>query len=219
MKPRLLDLFCGAGGCAVGYARAGFEVVGVDVEPQPNYPFEFVQYDALDYLDQNGEWVALGFSAVHASPPCQRWTSRSNGDHPDLIGAVRDRLRAIGPPFVIENVPAAPLRSPVVLCGSSFGLRVRRHRAFEASFGIMAPPCSHATQPEIVTVTGGGPSPASFHRPAGGGPDRKPKNVADAADAMGIDWPMTRAELNEAIPPAYTEHIGAYLLRALRVPA
>jgi DNA (cytosine-5)-methyltransferase 1 len=114
-------------------------------------------------------------------------------------------------------VPRAPLRAPVRLCGSSFGLRVRRHRCFETNFAVMGVPCSHEGH-EFVTVAGGGPNPASFRRGPGatGGPDRKPRNVADALDAMGVDWSMTRHEVNEAIPPAYTEHVGRYALAAVR---
>ena len=210
MRPRLLDLFCGAGGAAMGYHRAGFDVVGVDNRPQPNYPFRFVQLDALDFpLD--------GFDAVHASPPCQHWTRSANAhEWPDLITPLRPLLERAELPYVIENVPRAPLVAPFVLCGSAFGLRVRRHRAFETNFGVMVPPCAHDGH-DFVTVAGGGPNPASFHRGLGatGGPDRKPRNVADALDALGVDWKMTRAEANEAIPPAYTEHIGGYLLAQL----
>lgn len=220
-KPRLLDLFCGAGGAAQGYANAGFEVVGVDLKPQPNYPFKFHEADALDVMESirdGGYWLyEIGEpDAVHASPPCQRWTrSRVSTDWPDYIEPLRPLLLY---PYVIENVPSAPLVHPVVLCGSSFGLRVRRHRAFELSFAdVMAMPCSCGWNDDFVTVAGGGPNPASFRRGpnATGGPDRKPQNIADALDAMGIDWKMTRSEVNEAIPPAYTEHIGQYLMRHL----
>ena len=212
-KPRLLDLFCGAGGAAMGYHRAGFEVVGVDIEPQPNNPHTFIQADAIEYLAAHGH----EYDAIHASPPCQHYSSTRNlhnVEYPDLIDKLREVLEFMGVFYVIENVPGAPLIAPHQLCGSMFGLRVRRHRLFEVVFpaDFMWPQCNHAEQGPIVTVAGGGPNPASFNRPSGGGPHRKPKDIADAKDAMGIDWPMTRAEINEAIPPAYTQWIGERML-------
>src|SRR5262245_32328515 len=145
MRPRLLDLFCGAGGAAVGYDRAGFQVVGVDIAPQPNYPFTFGEADALEYL----KWIVLPslgarkFAAIHASPPCQRWSTKTRNPerHPDLIEPVRVLLESTGLPYVIENVPDAPLRDPVQLCGSSFGLGVQRHRSFETNFPLLVPDC------------------------------------------------------------------------------
>ena len=139
--PRLLDLFCGAGGAAMGYHRAGFTVVGVDINPQRHYPFEFHQADAL-------EFDVSGFDAIHASPPCQAFTAykrRPNhvGDYPDLIWPTRQKLIASGVPYVIENIPKAPLLNPITLCGSSFGLDVRRHRLFESNVPLLAPPCDH----------------------------------------------------------------------------
>lgn len=222
-EPRLLDLFGGAGGAGSGYHRAGFEVVGVDIEPQPHYPFECIQADVLELLETAEWWEP--FAAVHASPPCQRWAARSaeaRAKHPDLITPLRPMLVASGLPYVIENVVRAPLREPVRLCGSSFGLRVRRHRAFESNVLIGGVACDHASQGDnFVTVAGGGPNPASFRRGpnATGGPDRKPRNLADALDAMGIDWHMSRAEVNEAIPPAFTEHVGGYLMAAVQAKA
>src|SRR5574337_20985 len=128
MKPRLLDLFCCAGGCAMGYHRAGFDVVGVDINPQQRYPFEFHQADAMTF-------DLSGFDAIHASPPCQAYTvlgGREDLSHyPDLVDAVRERLQASGKPWIIENVPGAPLRDPITLCGAMFGLRRYRHRLFE----------------------------------------------------------------------------------------
>jgi DNA (cytosine-5)-methyltransferase 1 len=215
-RPRLLDLFCGAGGAAMGYHRAGFDVVGVDIVPQPRYPFEFVQADALGY-------PLHGFDYVHASPPCQRWAAptRDREAWPDLIGPLRERLRSFGIPYVMENVPRAPLRFPITLCGTMFeGLRVIRHRAFESSALLLLPqPCGphpHVYQPDkrrphlaaldpwtdFVYVTGGGNCSRD-----------------QAADAMGIDWPMTKHELNEAIPPAFSELIGTQLLMTVAYPA
>jgi DNA (cytosine-5)-methyltransferase 1 len=141
IKPRLLDLFCGAGGVAVGYSRAGFEVIGVDLRPQPNFPFQFIQADALS---MNAEFLA-SFDAIHASPPCQAYSDLAkrnrNGDKwPKLIEPVRGMLSETGLPYVIENVEGAPLRNPTVLCGTMFkGLRVIRHRLFESNFFIMSP--------------------------------------------------------------------------------
>jgi DNA (cytosine-5)-methyltransferase 1 len=205
MKPRLLDLFSGAGGAAVGYHRAGFEVVGVDINPQPNYPYEFHQADALTYpLD--------GFDAIHASPPCQAFTAyrrRGDGvgdDYPDLIDPVRQRLQATGLPYVIENVAGAPLHNPARLCGSSFGLDVQRHRYFESNVTLLAPPCDHGWQtPRFPCAT----NRTNLRRTVEVGVWRIP--LAVQQQAMGIDW-MTLRELSEAIPPAYTECLGAQLL-------
>jgi len=207
MTPRLLDLFCGAGGCSVGYRRAGFDVVGVDNRPQPNYPFEFHQADALTFpLD--------GFDAIHASPPCPAYSlvsgfQRVAASHPDLIDPVRAQLAAWGGPSVIENVPGAPLRRDVVLCGEMFGLRVHRHRVFETRwFFVMQPPHSRHTLRGGLTNCETGPGIARWI--TGNYADHE-----DASAAMGIDW-MTRRELTQAIPPAYTEHIGHYLMAALQ---
>lgn len=221
-RPRLLDLFCGAGGAAVGYHRAGFDVVGVDLKPQPDYPFEFHQGDALDALDDllwRAAWDE--YAVVHASPPCQGYSvtaSLHDAEYPRLIVPVRTRLWALGIPYVIENVVGAPLRNHVRLCGSSFGLGVRRHRLFEVDpMPLGVPMCAHHLQPEPIDVTGTG-GPAA--RPPGqrGGIHRKPRNLAHAREAMGIDW-MTRPELAEAIPPAYTEWVGARLLEQIGVAA
>lgn len=193
----LIDLFCKAGGCGVGYARAGWDVIGVDIEPQPNYPFRF----------------ELGSSivAVHASPPCQAYTTggrvRERESRPRLIEPVRDafaQLRAAGIHTVIENVAEAPLVDPIQLCGSMFGLQVRRHRLFEVSFPCERPTCTaamHRAQGPIVGVYG------RPHGRAGAWPGMLPGTPESWSRAMGIDW-MTPAELSQAIPPAYTEWIG-----------
>ena len=206
---RLLDLFCGAGGASMGYHRAGFEVVGVDIRPQRNYPFTFVQADALEFpLD--------GFDAIHASPPCQRFSdlAKRNGngaDWPDYIAPIRGRLIEWGGPWVIENVEGAPLINPIVLCGTMFpGLRVIRHRLFESNMEITVPP--HPRHPLVFTHDkrkahyGRLDQNTSFVQVTGGGNC----TVANARAAMGIPW-MTKDEINEAIPPAYTEFIGAQL--------
>lgn len=198
-RPRLLDLFCGGGGCAMGYHRAGFDVVGVDHRPQPNYPFPFVRADAL-----RPPFDLRDFAAVHASPPCQAYSRATawrgdRGAHPDLIGAVREMLRASGRPYVIESVEdAGPrLHFPVLLCGSLFGLRVRRHRYFECPSLPLAllPDCRHRA--DDYSFDHGGKQPESVYR-----------------DAMGCHW-MTVAESRQAIPPAFTEFIGEQLLRTL----
>jgi len=201
-KYRLLDLFCGAGGAAMGYHRAGFEVVGVDINPQPHYPFEFHQADAMTYpLD--------GFDAIHASPPCQRYSSmtRIAETHPNLYGATRDRFLSSGMPWVIENVIGAPYHYGLVLCGSMFGLPVRRHRNFETSWLFLGGlQCDHEGQGRPITVTGyggGRPRPHSW------------KGVkAEWPEYMGMPW-ASPEECTQAIPPAYTEYIGKQLLAVL----
>ncbi len=213
MRPRLLDLFCGAGGAAMGYHRAGFEVVGVDIKPQPNYPFEFFQADAIEYLD----WLdGGGFDAIHASPPCQAYTSLrslSTINHVELIPDTRAGLERTGLPWVIENVPGAPLIEPVQLCGSAFNLGVRRHRLFEANFPLMGAPCAHGYQDGKFDVYEHGKWRVAAAAPVFGTGGGKAKERW--GEAMGIDW-MTHTELGQAIPPAYTEHIGHFLLRAVR---
>lgn len=211
--PRLLDLFCGAGGAGTGYHRAGFEVVGVDINPQPNYPFEFHQLDALSVLE---EWTnPSDYAAIHASPPCQDYSKAMRhlaNPKPRLLDPVRKHLTAIGLPYVIENVVGAPLptsatldgRFGVELCGTMFGLRVYRHRLFETTFPISAPTgCSHdrpAMNPhnqagrDLIT--------AEF----GSGDQERPWR-----EEMGVSW-MNRQEARESIPPAYTEYVGRLLL-------
>ena len=214
MKPRLLDLGCGAGGTSVGFYRVGFDVVGVDIEPQPNYPFEFHQADFLTYpLD--------GFDAIVAGPVCKGYTFLNSlhrdRDYPKLIGAVRERLIAADVPYVIENVVGArkALRAPIQLCGSAFGLGVWRHRLFEVSFPIEIPPvCQHQLVPEPVDVTGTGARRRASRTDGKGGNSRKPYNLAHAREVMGIDW-MSRVEISQAIPPAYGEWIGQQLVRHL----
>lgn len=216
MRPKLLDLFCGAGGAGMGYHRAGFEVVGVDLNPMPNYPFEFHQGDALEFLAEHGH----EFDAIHASPPCQGYlnlgaVNRALGrayEYPDMIAATRELLIASGRPYVIENVADAGkhLISPVRICGTGLHMPLRRHRMFESNMPLEGIACSHNryTVPRYWT----GWRPNGEHRLStvvqvygnGGGRDEWPS-------AMGIDW-MTPREMCEAIPPAYTEWLGAQLL-------
>ena len=150
MKPCILDLFCGAGGAAMGYHNAGFDLVGVDIEPQPNYPFTFIEYDAIAFLEEFGSLLHRRWDAIHASPPCQAYSvaTKWRGDpssHPDLLEPTRDLLEEIGLPWVIENVPGAPMTPDVVLCGSMFDLQVRRHRLFLSNVPIfdLMPSCRH----------------------------------------------------------------------------
>ena len=202
---RLLDLFCCAGGAGMGYHLAGFDVVGVDIDPQPRYPFEFHQGDALKYLLEHHH----EFDAIHASPPCQAHTNcqkLQGNTHPDYIRATRSALRLIGKPYVIENVPGAPLESPVEICGCNFpDLRTYRPRLFESNVEIPARECRpHAAR---TTKMGRPPRPGEYMHVVGNF-----SGVALGREAMGIAW-MNRDELREAIPPAYTEFIGRELMR------
>jgi DNA (cytosine-5)-methyltransferase 1 len=212
-RPRVLDACSGAGGAGMGYHRAGFDVTGVDIAPQPNYPFTFVQADAVAFIRDHG----AEFDFIHASWPCQHHTTLTKGtnrgrEYPDLIPAGRAAMLATGRPFVIENVPGSTVRRDLTLCGEMFGLTVIRHRYFEiAGFDIAQP----AHVPHRGRVRGwrhgvfyDGPYVAAYGK--GGG-------KADASEmqtAMGIDWTDVHTELTEAIPPAYTHHIAQQFLTA-----
>jgi DNA (cytosine-5)-methyltransferase 1 len=195
---RVLDLFCGAGGAGMGlhYAWPDAEIVGVDISPQPRYPFTFIQADAMTYpLD--------GFDFIWASPPCQAFTVAQrirDNSHPDLIAPTRERLKAAGIPYAIENVIGAPLLSPVMLCGASFDLKVYRHRIFETSFTVLEP--SHAEHTAPLRKMGRPVLDGEFMHVVGNfsGANR-------AREAMGICW-MTRDEIRESIPPAFSEYIA-----------
>jgi DNA (cytosine-5)-methyltransferase 1 len=244
-RPRLLDLFCGAGGAAVGYHRAGFDVVGVDIEPQPHYPFEFFQVDALEVL----RWWHLrryealmdhGFAAIHASPPCQAFTQmsakhRGKGgladQRVDLLTPTLEFLRPMDIPWVVENVQGSvpPLRPILKLHGGMFGLGVHRPRLFESNVMLLAPRMPECKEP--VGVYGNAPDSRALwvrknprYRNNGNwrtaaNPKksvlRAPSNLAHAQEAMGMDWADWHGT-KEAIPPAYTEFIGTQLLAALR---
>jgi DNA (cytosine-5)-methyltransferase 1 len=208
VKPLLVDLYCGAGGAAKGYHDAGFDVIGVDIVDQPNYPYEFVQMDALAFMSR--PISTRQFAAVHASPPCQRHSKMSccrpglAGTYPDMISDTRTLLELTGLPYVIENVPGAPLKDPVMLCGHMFGRDLYRHRLFETNWPLLVPEhpkhvkkagkAGHWKPGEVISITG---------------------HVAPmklAREVMEIGW-STRAELVEAIPPYYTAHIGEQLMR------
>lgn len=224
MSPlKLLDLFCGAGGAGMGYHQAGFEVTGVDIVAQPRYPFRFIQADALEYLALHGS----EFDAIHASPPCQVYSALAHlarKTHKGLIPEARELLIKSEKPFVIENVPGAPLRNPTILCGTMFGLstsdgaQLRRHRLFETSFAVLlTPPCRHAGRTIGIFGSKGrdtGEEKRHYSKPKedrGAPPDSILFPLEEAQLAMGIDW-MNYKELSQAIPPAYTKFIGGLLL-------
>lgn len=220
-KPRLLDLFCGAGGAGMGYYQAGFEVTGVDIHPQKRYPFRFVQGDAIEYLYKHGH----EYDVIHASPPCQTHTKLNNikkiqasteQRYLDLVPQTRELLQMIAKPYVIENVVGAPLLNPTLLCGSMFGLKVYRHRLFETSWYCFAPP--HYPHKDKTPPSGRGVSPKGFISINSGGARNIPEGYTAAgykSMAMGIDW-MTQKELTEAIPPAFTRWIGEQLLTVIQ---
>lgn len=221
-RPRLLDLFCGAGGAGMGYHRAGFDVVGVDIKPQPRYPFTFHQGDALAFCREHGH----EFDAIHASPPCQAFSTlrvmHNAREHDDLLTPTRTLLESIGRPYVIENVVGAPILHGITLCGTMFGLGVevydgwrelRRHRWFETSFAMLAPSCRH--QGATIGIYG---DHARDRRRKPGVRERgidfpDSDKLRLAQEAMGIDW-MIWKEISQAIPPAYTEFIGRQLIAA-----
>jgi DNA (cytosine-5)-methyltransferase 1 len=205
---RLLDLYCGAGGAAMGYHRAGFSVVGVDHVEQPRYPFKFHCADALEFCRKHGR----EYDVIHASPPCQGY-SRTRAiwkrEHKLLVAPTRALMIGIGKPYIIEMVTASPLEGNViVLCGEMFGLKVFRHRWFETSVFLLGPP--HPKHNGKAVKVGRRPSAGDYMTVAGHFSD-----VSYARQCMGIDW-MTREELSQAIPPAYTEFIGRQLVEILR---
>jgi DNA (cytosine-5)-methyltransferase 1 len=199
-KPKVLDLFCGAGGCGAGYHRAGFYVFGIDIADQPKYPYDFARADWKDALDAIGHL----FDFVHASPPCQNYSLTSvlhDNDYPELVDDVRTALVKLGKPYVIENVRGAPLKEPLLLNGSVFGLFVHKPRLFECSFDV--------PQPRIPPT----PAPVKMGRKVRKGQYIQPignfSGAQYAREQMEIDW-MTRDELAQAVPPAYTKYIGKH---------
>ena len=213
MVKKLLDLFCGAGGAGEGYRLAGFDVTGVDINPQPNNPHRFVQADAIEYLLTHGG----KYDVIHASPPCQRWSiaTRTGGDpalHPDLITPIRDILQSLNKPYVIENVKGAPLQNPLMLNHMMFGLLASRERYFETHPLIYFTPIPVRRRVNVKM---------------GRKPDRKKhyivpvgnfSDVEFAHEAMGITWKMTTKEIAQAIPPAFTKYIGDQILKLSRLP-
>lgn len=202
-KPRLLDLFCGAGGASKGYHDAGFEVMGLDNQKQPYYPTMSMGYIRADFREFTPEWIRTWFDAVHASPPCQAHSSvtRNKKIYPDLIPATRELLVATGLPYVIENVQGAPLKDPILLCGDMFGLKVARHRLFESNVYMTPPPCTHYYRdPTFLTHVPGDHSRGDYR------------------DAMGVNWMSVEAS-RQAIPPVFTKWIGEQLLRVVRAPS
>lgn len=222
---KLLDLFCKAGGAAEGYHRAGFDITGVDIEPQPNYPFEFVQMDAIEFLRIHD---LSEFDAIHASPPCQAHTrarllskARNGGkypDHPDFIPQTREILRKIGKPYIIENVAGAPLENPISLSGSQFkNLYTQRKRLFESNIELKEPEQRPVQKRTPTAGNGFGEDGFISICGSGGvhGMNQKQIVLYWGFALGGIDW-MTRAELAEAIPPAYTEFIGKQIIEYLK---
>ena len=219
MRPLILDAFCGVGGAARGYLLAGFDVVGVDIEPQPDYcGDDFHHADALDFIAEH--WRM--FDAIHASPPCQASTALTKGTNKgrtyvQLIPETRRLLRATGLPTVMENVQGSDLRRDLTLCGEQFGLGVIRHRYFEVDgFTAVAP--TH--RPHRGRVRGwrhgvyhDGPYVAVYGDGGGKG------TTAEWQDAMGMHWTEDRQAIAEAIPPAYAEHIGLQLMAAIEEAA
>ncbi len=218
-RPILLDLFCGAGGAGMGYHQAGFRVIGVDCEPMPNYPFEFYRGDALfvaSFVASRGRLPeSMGghvIEAVHASPPCQRYSAMSKcrpeiaEKYPDLVPGTRRHLTRGGLPWVIENVPGAPLRNDLELCGTQFGLELYRHRIFEMNFPVS--PLAHRPH-QVPASKAGHWTPGTIMSVSG-----HIAPIAHARKIMGINW-TNRDELAESIPPAYTKYIGAQLMKRL----
>lgn len=216
MKHRILDLFCCQGGAAAGYAAAGFDVVGVDLDDQPRYPYEFYRADALAFLADNRDWIRRTFAAVHASPPCQGYsnTQRIQGNaHPDLVDRVRELLDWVGLPWVIENVEGAPLRDPITLCGARFGLRTYRHRLFETGGELTLTAPAHPEHTAPLRKMGRPPRDGDMIHAVGNF-----SGVSLVRDDWCVPW-MNRDGIREAIPPAYTEWVGARLLAHLSASA
>jgi DNA (cytosine-5)-methyltransferase 1 len=218
MKPRLLDLFACQGGASAGYAAAGFLPHGVDIDPQPRYPYDFTQADALQFIAERHSWIRHNFEAVHASPPCQLYSNaqRIQGrEHPDLVGPIRDALNSLGLPWVIENVEGAPLRDPVTLCGSMFGLRTYRHRLFETGGGFALAQPDHPEHTAPLRKMGRRPQPGDMIHAVGNF-----SGVETVRADWGVGW-MNRDGIREAIPPAYSLAVGRELMAHLgaAVPA
>lgn len=229
MRPRLLDLYCGPGLAARGYHAAGWKVTGVDIEPQPHFPYTFVWEGALGYLERLLYGLSKGtpipFEGIHASPPCFKFSSiTAVSGQPeselDLIASTRELLRQTGLPWVIENVPRSPLIQPYVVCGSAMACRtiddryrLKRHRHFETSFPLLVPPCTCAgDHREVLGVYGGGTSQATRVRANLNGGNTNKANTRQARELFGLQEPLPRTALNLGFPPVYTELVGAQML-------
>jgi DNA (cytosine-5)-methyltransferase 1 len=223
-RPRLLDLFCGAGGASMGYHRAGFDVTGVDLHPQRHYPFAFIRADALAYLAAHGH----EYDAIAASPPCQKFSTlramANAGTHPDMVGPVRELLLATNKPYVIENVPGAPLLSPVMLCGTMFGLgstvgleyrQLRRHRLFESNRPLQGGRCRHHGKTIGFFGDHARLARRQFGKDGERGDISDSRKVTLGREVMEVPW-MDWSGITQAIPPAYTECIGRQLIERLQ---
>lgn len=242
-RPRLLDLFCCAGGAAMGYHRAGFDVYGVDINPQPNYPFAFHQGDVLEVMrelkaggavafthpDGRVEWCTLiEFLMAHGSPPCQafsRTKTLHSNTHPELVEPTREALRETGLPYIIENVVGAPLEGPLMLCGTEFGLQARdvdglplkliRHRLFESNIPLTrAGACNHDPKVLTASVYGAGGGWTPTHRDSATRRGGYVPHTDVCRELLGVDW-TTKHELSQVVPPAFTEHLGRQALQHL----
>lgn len=211
IRPKLLDLYCKAGGASMGYYRAGFDVTGIDIVNQRKYPFKFIQADVKDILKDHK--FLKSFDAIAASPPCQlfsqtkhlrdaqsRQTKKIN-----MIPETIEGLMMSGKPWIVENVEGAPFNKPVQVCGSAFGMKIRRHRLFESNIHLVGTSCYHKEQDKVVGIYG----QLRDQIPGGG---RTANSLEEAREVMGIDW-MPWTSLVEAIPPNYTEFLGKQLIR------
>lgn len=207
-QPTLLDLCCCQGGASAGYVAAGFNVTGVDIDPQPRYPYRFVQADALAYLEEFGG----GYDVIAGSPPCQlhskAWRIQAR-EHPDLIAPMRALMKASGKPYIIENVPGAPLHQPIELCGTMFGLRTYRHRLFESNLSLTPP--IHPAHTAPTRKMGRALRPGDYYHAVGNF-----SGVGLIRADMGSHW-MNRDGLRESIPPAYSQYIGAQVRQLVGV--
>lgn len=214
---KLLDLCCGIGGASVGYNRAGFEIVGVDIKPQPDYPFELVVDNILnltpEYLQE--------FDVIHASPPCQHYTKYNNTrkdfkkNYQDILEKTRALLKSSNRPYIIENVVGAPLIEPIKLCGSMFGLDVQRHRLFESNIELSQPECDHTIWkpnrfPGGRSIQYGGHARYPCRSTVEVGRWNIP--IETQQRAMEIDWSKNLKGISEAIPPSYTKFIGEQII-------
>lgn len=208
-RPKLLDLYCCGGGAGYGYVQAGYDVTGVDIEPQPKHRGNFIQADAIEYLKAHFR----EYDVIHASPPCQAYSMASmqfrkgGKEYVDLIEVTRRELIKTGKPYIIENVPGSPLINPIELCGSMFGMRTYRHRLFESNIELKAPPHPEHTAPNAKM--GRKPKDGEFIQYVG-----HFSGVGLVQEMTGLYW-LGQGELAQSIPPQYTKYIGEQLMVAL----